>query len=106
MFEDRWKGTLCDAIDRLKVVQIKYDDDLIARDFAPDAVYRNDKYELLVDGIQLHNPAEPTKRNVPRNFFLNKITSVAITSKSYDPNPSFDPRAERYKSGIICSVRR
>ena len=98
--------TLCDAIAKRKIVRIRYDDDLVARTYAPHIVYRTSKGNILVAGTQINNPAEPLERNEPRNFDLDKITSIDVTDEVFQPHPHFDPHDKRYRYGTVCVIRR
>lgn len=104
MVNQHTQTLLCDAIRKLVLVSLKYDDDLVARTYAPHIVYYSSNRNELVDGTQFVNPAEPLERNKPRIFNLSKITSVQLTDEKFVPLPSFDRNHTRYRHGIICSV--
>ena len=95
---------LCEAIRARKLVEIRYEDDLTYRLFAPYAVYKSTKDKVNVSGTQVSNPSQPLDRNEPRVFEVGKITDMRITDSVFTPDSRFDRFDPRYKDGIICSV--
>jgi len=95
---------LCEAIRARKLVEIRYEDDLTFRVFAPYAVYNSTKDKVNVSGTQVSNPSQPLDRNEPRVFEVGKITAIRPTEIAFTPDHRFDRLDPRYKDGIICSV--
>ncbi len=92
---------LCDAVTRRKVVELRYEGDILSRTFEPAAVFWSTRLKVSVIGLQSANPNRPSKPAV-RDFEIGKIVSVNVTEIDFqsDPINRHDPK---YQNGIICS---
>jgi hypothetical protein len=97
------QSELCNAIRKRVLVNLRYDDDYTDRTFAPHIVYESSQGNILVAGTQDHNPAEPWEDNKPRNFDLDKITSLEVTGQQFLPHPGFNRSHKRYVRPI-CNI--
>jgi len=100
------KNTLCDAVSKRLVIQLKYDDDLRWRSFEPQAVYQSTADNLDVTGIQTQNPNSltPSERKV-RNFTLSRIKVVEVTQTQFEFDPTFDSTHKRFAHGVFCYIK-
>lgn len=97
---------LCDAVSKLLLVNIRYEDDFIDRLVAPYGVYFSTKDKVLLACTQIENPGKPLDRWEPRNFEVGLMKSVTLTNEGFKPDPRFDPRDPRYQNGFICCIHR
>ena len=105
MLRQMWQQTLCEAIANKRLVELRYQRDLLNRTFAPHAVYRTTKDNLCVAGTQLVNANKPLDgRNEPRNFELDEIRDLRVTDDCFTPDSRFDRFDPKYKNGIICCI--
>ena len=95
---------LCAAIKARLVVQIRYQQQLTSRAFAPHVVYRTEENSVVVGGIQRENPQKPLERNVVRTFTVADISSIAVTKLRFNPDRRFAPHDAKYRGRVICSV--
>ena len=96
---------LCGAIQRHRVVRLKYADDPLWRTFQPQAVYESTVGHINVTGIQTRNDADLMQTEPePRNFELARIVAVEVTDEEFDFDPAFDASEERFAQGLICLI--
>lgn len=98
--------TLCDAIGKLAVVELKYKDDMQWRTFQPHCVHHSsdDQAQVNVYGEMTSNPNEPNAKLGPRNFEIGRLTAIRITDAKFERPREFDRFAALFKAGIICCV--
>ena len=104
---EKRKKILCDAVNKLLIVKLKYGEDKIHwRTYEPQAVFTSTADNIDVTGIQTKDSAKPfdVKRKV-RNFTLSKITALEITDDHFQYDPTFDPRHKRFANGIFCCIK-
>ncbi|WID95949.1 hypothetical protein QO058_24910 [Bosea vestrisii] len=99
-----FEQSLCDAIAKRVVVELKYDGEFGARRIAPHAVYRSSAEKVNLSGYQLSNANEPLARDVPRTFEVGKITDMSLTTTKFIPDVRFDRFDTKYQNGLLCSV--
>lgn len=99
------EADLCTAIQKHRVVRLKYVDDTEWRTFRPQAVYWSTVDHINVTGIQTANENDPqfTEPQV-RNFDLSQITDHQVTYEEFEFDSSLDPTEERFANGIICII--
>ena len=99
------EATLCTAIQRHRVVRLKYADDTGWRTFNPQAVYWSTADRINVTGIQTKNENDPQLREPEvRNFELTQITDLHVTFEEFEFDSSLDASDERFAGGIICII--
>ena len=95
---------LCDAVRQRFVVQLRYDGDVGSRVFAPHVVYRSTGGNLLVGGVQIHNPAAPLADGELRELSLAKLRTLRVTADRFEPDGRFHFDDPRYRHGIVRRV--
>lgn len=98
------RAVLCDAVRQRFVVQLRYAEDRSDRVFAPHVVYRSSAGNLLVGGVQIHNPAAPLADGAIRELRLSGLRSLRVTADRFEPDNRFDFRDPRYRAGLVCRV--
>ena len=97
--------TLCTAIQKHRVVRLKYADDAEWRIFRPQAVYWSTVDRINVTGIQTRNENDPSVTEAEvRNFVLAQIKDVQVTYEEFEFDATIDPTEERFANGIICII--
>jgi hypothetical protein len=91
-----YERVLCEAIHQCAIVEIRYDDDLTARRYAPDVIYSSSKGKMLVGGRQINGLAQPE----PKNFEVGKIRSVRVTDDHFTRDPRFNIHDMKYRNRI------
>ncbi len=86
----------CRAIHDHLVVEMRYEDDLAVRRFAPDVVFRSSKGKVLVAGRELHG----LQKLEPKTPEIGKMRSVHVTDEKFTPDPRFNLNDERYRDRI------
>jgi hypothetical protein len=64
----RFEKFLCRAVAERALVELRYDNEVPARLFAPHVVYRSTTGKINVSGTQLLNPGQPEDSYEPRIF--------------------------------------
>jgi hypothetical protein len=95
---------LSDAIQMRRLVSFRYKDDLRCREFAPSALYYTPVGKVCASGEMTTNPNDLTDRPGPHNFEVGLMHALSITPKAFVPDPRFNRKDAKYRSGIICSV--
>jgi|GEM_PF-2942362 len=99
------EAELCGAIQKHRVVRLRYAGDEMWRYFQPQAVYWSTTDRINVTGIQTRNEGRPEVAEPEvRNFELAQIAAVEVTDEEFEYDPSFDPTEERFANGIICLI--
>jgi hypothetical protein len=99
------EAELCGAIQRHRVVRLRYADDEGWRYFRPQAVYWSTADRINATGIQTRNEARPEQDEPEvRNFELAQIAALEETGEEFEYDPSFDAGEERFANGIICVI--
>ncbi|MDP3673769.1 MAG: WYL domain-containing protein [Novosphingobium sp.] len=94
---------LCRAIEHRVLVDLRYDDDLQARTFAPYVVYRTSNGKVCVFGMQIPDRAGPSDRTDPHNFEVGRIRDVSLLATRFERDPHFDLSNARYRNRV-CPV--
>lgn len=95
----RHERTLANAIGGLWVVELRADGLPAPRRFAPHALFRTANGGVCVSGRWLDQGSD-----APEVLVVGRITSLAITSESFEPDPGFRRADPRFEGGVICSV--
>jgi hypothetical protein len=95
----RHERTLANAIGGLWVVELRVDGIPAPRPFAPHALFRTANGGVCVSGRWLDEDGDE-----PEVLVVGRITSLAITSESFEPDPGFRRADPRFEGGVICSV--
>jgi hypothetical protein len=96
--KEGFERTLCGAIRSKLLVELRYEDDIAARVFAPDVVYRSSKGKICTSG-RLFN-ALGTE---PHTFEVGKIKTLAVTDRPFTPDPRFNLFDPKYRDRI-CPI--
>lgn len=101
-----YERTLCEAISKLAVVELKYDDDIQWRTYEPHCVHHStdDQNQVNVFGHQARNPNKPLDKPASRNFEVGEIAAIRITDAKFQRPREFDRNAPLFKAGIICCI--
>lgn len=92
---------LLEAIALRKCVEAVYNRSTIK--LAPHILYtRHD--ELFVDGITVEREGQPPRETKLGTFKLQGLQGLALISRSFTPNPLFDPAAEKYSGVTLFAV--
>lgn len=99
---------LCEAIDKEKLVSLRYEGDLQAREFEPGIVFHSQKNrdKINVGGCQIKNPNTYGEDMTPHYFEVGKIAMLALTEKPFVVRERVDILDPRYKNGIICYFKK
>ena len=100
----RFEELLCRAIADRVLVELRYDNEVLPRLFAPHVVYRSTTGKINVSGTQLLNPDQPENSYEPRIFEIGLIRTLRLTDTSFRPDARVDPEDPRYRNGVICAV--
>jgi hypothetical protein len=100
----RFEELLCRAVADRVLVELRYDNEVLPRLFAPHVVYRSTTGRINIAGLQLLNPGQPEDSYEPRIFEIGLIRTLRLTDTSFRPEGRVDPEDPRYRNGIICSV--
>ena len=100
----RFEELLCRAIAERVLVELRYDNEVPARLFAPHVVYRSTTGKINVSGTQLLNPGQPEDSYEPRIFEIGLIRTLRLTDTNFRPDARVDPEDPRYRNGVICAV--
>lgn len=95
---------LCQAVAGRLLVELRYDNDLQPRLFAPHIVYHSTTGRINVGGTQVENPQQPLDSFEPRIFEIGLIRTLRLTDTNFRPDRRFDPQDPLFRHGIICSV--
>lgn len=103
-----FERTLRDAIEKEKLVSLKYPGDIQAREFEPGAVYYSSRnpQKVNVGGCQITNPNDTRENMQPHVFEVGKIVSLALTEKPFVVREGIDVRDPRYVNGFICYFQK
>lgn len=99
----RFEQLLCQAVRDRVLVELRYDNEVLPRLFAPHVVYRSTTGRINVAGTQLLNPGQPEDIYEPRIFEVGLIRTVRLTDTRFRPDARVDPNDPRYRNGVICS---
>ena len=100
---ERMEHHLCQAIERGVLVDLRYDDDVRARTFAPYVVYPTSTGKVCVFGMQIADPADASDRSDPHNFEVGRIRDVALSATRFERDPHFDLSSARYRNRV-CPI--
>jgi hypothetical protein len=100
----RFEELLCRAIADRVLVELRYDNEVLPRLFAPHVVYRSTTGKINIAGLQLINPGQPQDVYEPRIFEIGLVRTLRLTDTTFRPEGWADPEDPRYRNGIICSV--
>jgi len=95
-----WEGSLCTAIRNSVLVELRYENDIFRRLYAPYVVYRTGAGKVCVFGMQVGNPALPNDRSDPHNFEVGKIAALNLTGTKFERDPQFNLAEARYRNRI------
>ena len=98
----RLEQEICQAIRERLRVELRYENDLMARLFSPEILFTTSQQKVCVAGIQVRNPnniSDPP--DDPHNFEVGRITFLKLTDERFVPN-RIDRSDVRYRNGIIC----
>lgn len=92
----------CQAIRNRVLVELRYEDDMHTRLFAPYVVYRTSKGKLCAFGMQVR-ASNPSDRTDPHNFDLAKVGSINLTTTHFEVDPRFSLTKPQYRNRI-CPI--
>lgn len=95
MRKPAFEQLLCQAIRSRTFVELRYEDDITERMFAPDVVYPTSKLKVCVSGRQMG-----TLELEPHTFEVGKIKSLSLTERTFTPDPRFNLADPRYRNRI------
>jgi hypothetical protein len=87
---------LCEAIIKKLIVELRYDDDIVPREFAADVVYPSSPGKMSVAGRLPKSVGEWE----PRIFEIGKIKSLAVTTRLFKPDRRFNLLDPKYRDRI------
>lgn len=96
--------TLCSAIHKRLVVELKYDKDTLWRTYAPHTVFRTEKNSVVVSGFQIANPNDPKDSNQFRTFTVSNLTGLKITEELFTPDNTGKGLRSKQGFKVICTV--
>ena len=82
------------------LVELRYEDDVFERSYAPYVVYRTNTGKVCVFGMQVGNTAAPNDRTDPHNFEVGKIRSLNLTGTKFQTDPQFSLAQPKYRDRI------
>lgn len=100
----QYEATLCEAIGKRVMVELRYDDDHAFRLVAPYVVFNPEDGDICLSCFQVRNPEKPLDDHEPRNFTVGKITGLRITGTAFGIDPRFNRHDPKYRHGVLCSV--
>lgn len=98
------EATLCEAIGKRVMVELRYDDDHAFRLVAPYVVFHPEDSDVCLSCYQVRNPEKPLDDHEPRNFTVGKITALRLTWTVFAIDPRFNRHDPKYRHGVLCSV--
>ncbi|MDB5552717.1 MAG: hypothetical protein JWL86_2701 [Rhizobium sp.] len=96
------RQTLCAAIANRQVVELRYDKDVRFRTFNPHIIWTADDGNIVMDGLQVSNPAKPLEKNRWRRFSLSEVKAVTVLTEKFRVEPKFYPLDPVYFGKVIC----
>lgn len=96
--------TLCEAIQKRVMVEMRYDDDYSYRLVAPYVVWSPEGGDVCLSCYQVRNPEKPLDDHEPRNFTIAKIAALRLTTTTFTIDPRFNRHDPKYRHGVLCSV--
>jgi hypothetical protein len=99
-----YKNQIQQAIREKRVVNLRYDQDILDRVIEPYALYQSTQGKILVFGIQLRNNNKPLTPTEPRHFETVILRSITLTDKHFQADPSFSVRNIKGCSRVIVSI--
>jgi hypothetical protein len=95
-----WEGALCTAIRNSVLVELRYEDDIHGRLFAPYVVYRTGTGKTCVFGMEIPNMGMPNDRDDPHNFEVGKIRTLNLTINKFARDPQFNLAQPKYRNRV------
>jgi hypothetical protein len=93
--------TLLEAIALKKCIIATYN--RVEMKLAPHILYnRNDA--LFVDAVALEKQGLPPREKKLGSFKLDGLSALALSDEHFDPEPVFDPKAERYNGVTLFAI--
>lgn len=89
MYSFNTQQQLCEAIRKHLIVTFCYKNEYVTREFAPYAVFVATNNNTIVFGILLKGSSKHLNAPAPRNFDLDKIHNLEITSNTFKPDNNF-----------------
>jgi hypothetical protein len=72
---------------------------------APHVLYTRHG-DLHVDAVTLEREGRPPREVKLGTYRLTGLSGVRLTPRRFEPNPLFDPDAERYRGETVMAVER
>jgi hypothetical protein len=93
--------TLLEAIALKKCIHATYN--RVDMKLAPHILYtRNDA--LFVDAVALSKAGNPPREKKLGAFKIDGLSMIALTEDHFEPEPAYDPRAERYEGATLFAI--
>jgi hypothetical protein len=99
-----YEGSLCEAIAKRVMVELRYDDDSAFRLIAPYVVFETEEGGVCLSCYQVANPEKPADGHEPRNFTVGKIAALRLTGTGFTVDARFNRHDPKYRHRVLCSV--
>ena len=97
---------ICEAIEKHRIIEFKYKEEITLRKFAPHAVYKSTHDKILVSGLQLIDYSEPHKEPIWHKFEVKLINELVVLDDTFEPDPEFSSFEAEHRDTIVCAVDR
>lgn len=100
-----YERLICGAMRTKRSLQFRDEGDVYARTFNPHVIWPSPKRKMLLSGVMVINPNDPTTNGGWRSFEVGKLRALVVTDNFFEPNRDFDSRAGDYPEAL-CAVDR
>jgi len=100
-----WERLIMDAFEKRLQIEYRCTGDAQHRTMNPYVLYESGPGKVLVGGWQVRNPNKPSAPDW-RNPEVGGLVDLRIGAEAFQPDPTFNTGDERYRNGVMGTVRR
>jgi hypothetical protein len=98
-------SSVISAINRQRVVELRYEGDATVRVVHPHILYRTSTGNEVFDAYQVSGPTHSGQLPGWRPFDLGKVLAFTERAEEFSIAPGYNPSAPKYRHGIVAHVR-